>query len=179
MKGNPNTRNRLLDAAAGIVAQSGAGNLTIDAVAESAGLSKGGVLYHFPSKRDLLQGMLERLLEEFQSRTAALTAEGQPSLLHAHIESVLHRPAGEQAASLAVLANAAEDPSLLEPARELLIERTEQILAEAKDPVQALIVFLASEGIRFLEVMNLLPLEADLLERVGSRLATMAEESSR
>jgi hypothetical protein len=60
----------------------------------------------------------------------------------------------------------------------VLTERTEQILEQANDPVQALIVFLASEGIRFLEMMNLLPLETELRESVGSRLATMAEESS-
>ena len=116
MKEKPDTRTRLLDAAAGIVAQSGAANLTIDAVAENAGLSKGGVLYHFPSKKALLQGMLERIMEEFHNRPVALGADGKPSLLHTHIESVLHRPKGEQANSLAVLANAAEDPSLLEPA---------------------------------------------------------------
>ncbi len=177
MKGKPDTRNRLLDAAAAIVAESGAGNLTIDAVAEHAGLSKGGVLYHFPSKRDLLQGMLERLMDEFQSRTAELTADGQPSLLHAHIESVLSRPAGEQATSLAVLANAAEDPSLLIPARKLLAERTEQILDEASDPTLALIVFLASEGIRFLEVMNLLVLDSEALTQVGDRLTALAGEA--
>ena len=132
MKGKPNTRHRLLDAAAQTVAQSGAANLTLDAVAEKAGLSKGGVLYHFPTKRDLLAGMLEQLMTEFQQRTEALAADGQASLLQAHIETVLDRPAGEQAASLAILANAAEDPTLLEPARQLLSERADQIQGQAR-----------------------------------------------
>jgi len=178
MKGKPDTRARLLDAAAEIVAQSGAANLTIDAVAENAGLSKGGVLYHFPSKKDLLRGMLERIMEEFENRPVAITADGQPSLLLTHIESVLNRPADEQANSLAVLANAAEDPTLLEPARTLFADRADQILKDASDPILALIVLLASEGIRFLEVVNLLSLDKETLTSVGDRLAVIAGEAS-
>lgn len=178
MNEKTNTRNRMLDAAASIVAESGAGNLTIDAVARSAGFSKGGVLYHFPSKKDLLQGMLQRLMEEFQNRPAALAADGQPSLLHTHVASVLDRSAGEQAASLAVLANAAEDPSLLTPAREMLADRVNQIVRDATDPTLALIVFLASEGIRFLEVVNLLSLDAKTADAVADRLFQLAEAAS-
>lgn len=179
MKGKPDTRERLLDAAAAIVAQSGAANLTIDAVAANAGLSKGGVLYHFPSKKALLHGMLERMLDEFRRRPLIPRADGRPSLLHSHIESVLNRPTGEQAASLAVIANAAEDPSLLEPAQVLLKERAEQITEEAADPVLALIVLLACEGIRFLEVINLQPLDDDALGKVGARLLEFAEEAGK
>ena len=177
MKGKPDTKNRLLDAAASIVAESGAANLTIDAVAATAGLSKGGVLYHFPSKKALLRGMLERLIDEFQHRPQVLDDEGRPSLLRTHIESVLDRPDGEQATSLAVIANAAEDPSLLEPAQALLKERTQQIMAEAKDPTLALITMLASEGIRFLDVINLQPLDGKTLREVGERLCRIAEEA--
>jgi len=177
MKGKPDTRDRLLEAAASIVAQSGAANLTIDAVAACAGLSKGGVLYHFPSKKALLQGMLERMIAEFQSRTLRQGADGEPSLLHTHIESVLDNPPGEQATSLAVIANAAEDPSLLAPALSLLTDRADQVSREASDPVLALIVLLASEGIRFLDVMNMQPVNEEMLIKVGERLFEMADEA--
>jgi len=179
MKGKPDTRERLLEAAAAIVAQSGAANLTIDAVAGSAGLSKGGVLYHFPSKKALLQGMLERMIDEFQSRTLLKDANGEPSLLHTHVESVLNRPPGEQATSLAVIANAAEDPSLLAPALAPLRDRADQISGEATDSILALIILLASEGIRFLDVMNLQPLDDATLRKVGERLYQMADEARR
>jgi hypothetical protein len=108
----------------------------------------------------------------------AITADGQPSLLLTHIESVLNRPADEQANSLAVLANAAEDPTLLEPARTLFADRADQILKDASDPILALIVLLASEGIRFLEVVNLLSLDKETLTSVGDRLAVIAGEAS-
>src|SRR5215212_6184568 len=63
----PSSRERILDAAAELVREVGAGRLTLDAVAERAGLSKGGLLYNFPTKEALLQGMLERIVEVLSS----------------------------------------------------------------------------------------------------------------
>src|ERR687886_430113 len=44
----------------------GAPALKLDAVAAQAGVSKGGLLYHFKTKRELVQAMIERWLQEFQ-----------------------------------------------------------------------------------------------------------------
>jgi len=54
------TRERLLDAAAKVVHRDGAQALTLDAVAQEAEVSKGGLLYHFKSKNDLVNAMVER-----------------------------------------------------------------------------------------------------------------------
>jgi AcrR family transcriptional regulator len=43
-----------------VVALKGVSNLTLDEVARGAGLSKGGVLYPFPSKEALTAAMIER-----------------------------------------------------------------------------------------------------------------------
>ena len=61
----PSRRTALLDAALTVVRRDGAAALTLDAVAAEAGVSKGGVLYHFGSKRALIDGLLERWLDEF------------------------------------------------------------------------------------------------------------------
>jgi AcrR family transcriptional regulator len=55
------TRDRLVDAFAEIVVGSGARSATLEAVAAAAGVSKGGLLYHFGSKDALVDGLLERL----------------------------------------------------------------------------------------------------------------------
>ena len=60
------TKDRLLDAATTVVHRDGAQALTLDAVAAEAEVSKGGLLYHFKSKRELVEGMVERWLSEFQ-----------------------------------------------------------------------------------------------------------------
>ena len=48
------TRQQILDAAAKLAKECGPGALTIEGVARVAGMSKGGVRYHFPSKESLL-----------------------------------------------------------------------------------------------------------------------------
>lgn len=55
------TRAKLIAAAAAVIRRDGAQALTLDAVAAHAGVSKGGLLYHFPSKDALVEGMLDRL----------------------------------------------------------------------------------------------------------------------
>ncbi len=58
------TRDRLLDAFEQQLVEGGSRSATLDAVAAAAGVSKGGLLYHFHSKDELVEGMLERLHEQ-------------------------------------------------------------------------------------------------------------------
>lgn len=69
-------RNAILDAAEEVVGEAGAGQLTFDAVAARAGVSKGGVLYCFPSKPALIAAMTERDLKRFEAEVAAHLTEG-------------------------------------------------------------------------------------------------------
>lgn len=55
------TRDRLLDAFESMLVTAGSRAATLDAVAAEAEVSKGGLLYHFHSKDELVEGMLERL----------------------------------------------------------------------------------------------------------------------
>ncbi len=55
------TRDRLLDAFESLLVGAGSRGATLDAVAAAAEVSKGGLLYHFHSKDELVEGMLERL----------------------------------------------------------------------------------------------------------------------
>lgn len=53
-------RDKVLDAAEDIVIKQGAAALTIDAVAKSMGISKGGVQYCFGNKEALIDAMFDR-----------------------------------------------------------------------------------------------------------------------
>lgn len=57
------TRDRLLDAFESLLVEGGSRAATLDAVAARAEVSKGGLLYHFPSKDELVTAMLRRLCE--------------------------------------------------------------------------------------------------------------------
>ncbi|WP_432510230.1 TetR/AcrR family transcriptional regulator [Kineococcus sp. SYSU DK001] len=57
------TRDRLVDAFAALVVSTGARSATLEAVAARAGVSKGGLLYHFASKDALVDGLLGRFAQ--------------------------------------------------------------------------------------------------------------------
>lgn len=64
-------RQQLLEVAADLCVEKGAAGLTLDAVAAAAGVSKGGLLHHFPSKADLLFGLLDDLIARMDAAIAA------------------------------------------------------------------------------------------------------------
>lgn len=160
MTGRQSKKNHILDAAARTVERDGAAHLTIDAVALESGVSKGGVLYHFPSKRALLDGMLNRLIESVRDRAdkheARMTGESGPAV-RAWIQSENEQERRERAMSMAILAAAAEAPDLVAPARSEL-SRVFKRAADTPDPDLAVILLLATEGLRFLDLLNLLPM---------------------
>lgn len=57
----PAARNKVLDAYAALLVESGERAATLDAVAKRAAVSKGGLLYHFASKAALADGLADRL----------------------------------------------------------------------------------------------------------------------
>jgi AcrR family transcriptional regulator len=69
------TRKRLLDAAAAEVARCGVAGTSINAIAAAAGLKTGSVYFHFESKDQLVEAMLEEgLLASLAYLDAALAA---------------------------------------------------------------------------------------------------------
>ena len=72
------TRDRILDAAINCFVELGYTNVTTAKVASSAGVSRGAMLHHFPSKTELIQAAVEylhdKLLEDYTRRVADIPA---------------------------------------------------------------------------------------------------------
>ena len=73
------TKNKILDAGQQLLLEQGYGGMSVDQVIEAAGITKGAFFYHFKSKNDLAQALLERyiktdddLLHDLMSRAEAL-----------------------------------------------------------------------------------------------------------
>lgn len=58
-----------------LIATAGFTHFTLDAVALAAGISKGGLLHHFPTKNDLLHGLAELSLQMWDERLARELAQ--------------------------------------------------------------------------------------------------------
>lgn len=59
-------RNQILDAAYQLVYTKGFELMTIQDILANVGISKGAFFHYFPSKRDLLEGLIERMLTEIE-----------------------------------------------------------------------------------------------------------------
>jgi len=72
------TRDRILDAAINCFINLGYTNVTTAKVAQFAGVSRGAMLHHFPSKTELIQAAVEylhdKLLQDYTERVNAIPA---------------------------------------------------------------------------------------------------------
>jgi len=60
-------RQQLLEVAARLTSEQGMGAVTLDAVSGASGVSKGGLLHHFPTKNALLDALFDSLLARFDA----------------------------------------------------------------------------------------------------------------
>ncbi|TDP46860.1 TetR/AcrR family transcriptional regulator [Zavarzinia compransoris] len=72
-------RRHLLEVTADLSLRQGIGNVRLEAVAAAAGVSKGGLLHHFPSRQALLEALCREYLARLDRRLAeALAADPVP-----------------------------------------------------------------------------------------------------
>ena len=70
----PAAREKVLDAFQRLLIERGARETTLDAVAKAAGVSKGGLLYHFGSREALIEGLLTRLKTQADADLVSMKA---------------------------------------------------------------------------------------------------------
>jgi AcrR family transcriptional regulator len=165
------TRERLLDAAAGVVRRDGAHALTLDAVAAEAGVSKGGLLYHFRSKRDLLDAMVERWVQAWQDHIDAASAEG--GFVAGYVNAT-DLGSGDREAEFGLLAALIAEPAVLETVRERYASWQARLEAEGGDPVQATVARLAADGLWLADLLGFSPPRGALREQVMEHLRELA-----
>lgn len=169
------TRDRILEAGYAIAGQSGVAAVTLDAVADRAGVSKGGLLYHFPSKEALVAGMVDGLCRSFaELADAAAGADPEPAGRSAR--AYLAASAGELWQSsrwLALVGALMISPGLLDSWRTWVVAGRAADEAENADPVAAAIVRLAADGIWLAGVLGLPPPDQQLRAAVLAELNQM------
>ena len=152
------TRQKILAAAAEIARESGPGNLSLDAVAAKAGVSKGGLLYHFPSKTALFRAVVESFDLSFEDELSLLQQEkgDRPgALMEAFVDLFVEDHDCSRPPPSGLLAALSLDPDFLAPVRRhnrALLDRMKQA---TNDPALAIVVFLVVHGVRSLSLLNL------------------------
>ncbi|OBZ16828.1 TetR/AcrR family transcriptional regulator [Bacillus sp. FJAT-26390] len=172
-------RKRLLVAASIIVREQGVEHLTLEAVAKAAGVSKGGLLYHFPSKDALINGMVEDLtnafVEDIQDRVHRdLQPNGRWS--RAYVESTFR--GFEDGLEMSSILSAAlfTNPELLQQMQEQYAVWQKNIENDGLNPIRSTIARLAADGLWFSEMFGLAPLEKDARELIFNELMAWTKE---
>ncbi|MCC3415000.1 MULTISPECIES: TetR/AcrR family transcriptional regulator [unclassified Microcoleus] len=170
----------LLAAANKVVVAQGVDALTLEAVAREAGVSKGGLLHHFPTKDALIVGMVQQVLNKF---TAALNDELEKDSesekaghwVKAYVRaSVLDSPEDIELYS-SLLAAIVVNPELLKPIQDSWAEWQAKAESNGLKPEIATIIRLAVDGLALTSLFGFAPLEENLRSQVIETLLNLAQ----
>lgn len=141
------TRDRILDVTRRLTLEHGT-IPSLNAVAEASGVSKGGLMHHFPSRAALVDGLARRALDEIDLAMREAAAEGRAAAAWLGLSV----PRGDDLdlfRAMAVAHRALEGPEsgvLADAAA--AIARWERLIAdEVGDPVRARIIRLVGDGL--------------------------------
>jgi AcrR family transcriptional regulator len=174
-------RDRLLDAAERVVVESGATHLTLDAVAKSAGVSKGGLLYHFPSKEALLEGMLARHFQDVDAEVAKRLAgragkASRADMFRERVHVLLELHPERPAVGAAMLAASADNPEHMAVCRVQYRELLDEFAKLPGGFERTALVLLAVQGLLLGELLHLSPYTPQERSRLAKTLLRAADQ---
>lgn len=145
----PLAREKVLDAFEAILVTTGERAATMDATARAAGVSKGGLLYHFASKEALEAGILDRLHVLVDEYVAQLTGASEGPVASFLRSSVMQNVPLDRAilatARLAQGGSATAGDAL----RDVREQWAEALRPHVKDEAALDLVMLVSDGLFF------------------------------
>ena len=178
-------KEKLLKAAEAVVIQKGVGNLTLEAVAAEAGVSKGGLLHHFRTKDQLIETLVQRSADQWKKSYRSAyerTREGPGRMARGLLEYCLADSKswtdGMCSASSAIFTALAQDPKLIRPMREAYTELYELLAEDGLPPGVSEAVVSAIDGLWLNFVLGLAPLDQSRLARVRQALINMIATAS-
>jgi len=178
----PATRELVLDAAERVVVMQGVARMTLDEVAREAALTKGGLLYHFPSKEALTEAMVDRFVRRFDEAVLDCSAADE-NPLNRSIRSYVRATAGQSTftgdtfdrVNAAITAALANYPERLEPVRQQSERNQRLIVSDAEDPMLATIIRFAIDGLWLGENFGLMRIDDAAREAICQRLIDWTE----
>jgi AcrR family transcriptional regulator len=179
MSPKTDTKEQILRAVANIINTDGVFSLTLEAVAKSAGISKGGLLYHFPSKDALLTGMVDYLLQGFIDGMESMVNEAiceKGKWTRAYIALTFNQLDSEIDMNTAFLAAVATNPELLQPMAKYLQGLHSHIENDNINPIISTVIRLAVDGMYFNQLYGM-NLQEDTRKKVLKYLTALTKEA--
>ena len=145
------TRRKILEATAEMIGRHGT-TVPVSDIAKHAGVSKGGLLYHFPSKEALLTGLATELMTDFRESVQALAAsesEGSAGrLTRAYIRASFVETNDPQVLQdyISLAANLMFDPEIEEAAKNDAARWRTELNQDGLDPTVVRLIIAATDG---------------------------------
>jgi AcrR family transcriptional regulator len=168
------TRRRLLDAAASVVRREGPRALTLEAVAAEAGVSKGGLLYHFATKDALVEALVDDWLDRLEADADERAGDGRWARGYARAAVAGPRSAEERATDIALTIAVASGPEALDAVRSRYAGFQQRIVDGADDPVDATVGRLAADGLWIADLLGLGAPTGPLRRAVDARIEELS-----
>jgi AcrR family transcriptional regulator len=177
------TRLQLMRAAYTVAVREGIKAMTLDAVAKEAKISKGGLLYHFPTKRDLISALIEHANLAFCHQIERFRAEEPPgpgSYCRAYIKANFSLVDSKPDSSLlcGLMEAAWHDPQLLQPFQEMLAGFNAAVREDGIDPVTAQVIQFAADSVWLYGIWNIPVPTPEQAELLRDRLLQMTQEAT-
>ncbi len=185
MSKSSESRRKICEAAIAIAGRDGFAAMSLDAVAAEAGVSKGGLLYHFGTKEELVHGTLEHFSEAGRQMLLERIAKDPTAHMRwARGVVACMFPTEEELASskreldpsvifnfmLSMLSVAADRKIDVEPITSLGNELRDQLLEQEEAGLEQLLVWLAIDGLMVWQLLGLISREDELFDRIGDAL---------
>lgn len=177
----PSKRGDILDGAVRVAEEHGIGGVSIDSVAAEAGVTKQGLLYHFPSRQELLLGLYDRIAQEWEAELVdalevPLEQATAADRLRAYV-AVSIPPM--RRAELAYLADAGAHPELFSPWAQVVARWAPATPVPGADgelddaEVRLLLARVAADGLWSQEALTGISLPAELRERLAAEIVAL------
>ena len=190
------TKDKICEAAIRIASRDGLLAMTLENVAREAGITKGGVMYHFPSKDELIRGVLEYFSQQCEMMLMRRVIDDpEPRMRWARcmLDCLFPQsPAASQPDGfdsdvlsrffIATLAGAVTSPGAMQPLIDLANRMRNRCLSDPRDGMEQLMVWLTIDGLLLWQFMGLIGPEDPLIQKVAetlrARIATQMQLSS-
>jgi len=182
------SRAKILDASMRVAIRDGILALTLDAVAQEASVSKGGLLYHFRSKDELISAMLVYFRAKTQKLIEArMACDAKPRgrWLRAMLQLICSPSATSEETALApseasrffatMLTAFTNNPHLLDPVRENMRQVRERMLSEGADGSRQVALLAAVHGLLLWQYLGVLTSDDPVYKTILDELFTLAD----
>ena len=172
------SKEAIFDALERVLCRQGLAATTMEAVAAEAGLSKGGVFYHFSSKKDMLFQLMERYERRFKEHREQIMAElpESPSrLLKATIIASVDHPARKHQ-KIGNIVALLDDAELREKIQYLKKKIYDEITAEYEHPERVALAILATDGLWVADMFGKPMFTESFKQRIVRELLAIIDE---